>query len=348
MRTTMAKKPTKNKTGKKSKPDFDQELASKCEQLIGARITAMQYPGGSSRDSVKLLLKRGAPVFATERSRKEKADNERLILKTVSAKGGLVPKLLGSDGHKLLIQEDIPGSRLSQAIHKQDSSVIYNHLDNALASLATIHSAGSQSGLDEKLRQLGNTDEWLKGLLDRPAVLGKFFKIPAPGLDSKPLKDLLAIRQPRFVKWDSRPGNAIVKNNQQVYWIDWEHSGSRNRLDDMVWLLGDEFIPHRPQVEKQLLDTHLSVYADDLSQDEARQYFFTLGVFHLVIRMGLIYKYKKDGRWWNYDKCLAGDKAGVTLKNMLRICKRGRRWAEQTHYAQDLSPWFKDIESTLE
>jgi len=116
----------------------------------------------------------------------------------------------------------------------------------------------------------------------------------------------------------------------------------------MVWLLGDEFIPHRTDVEKRLLETHLPVFADDLSIDEARHYFFTLGVFHLVIRMGLIYKNKKDGRWWNYDKCLAGDKAGVTLKNMLRICKRGKRWAEQTQHAHDLSAWFMEIESTLE
>ncbi len=348
MRTSTAKKVSQNNSGNKSKAAFDQELATKCGKLIGARVTAMQYPGGSSRDSVRLVLKRGAPVFASERSRKAKADNERLILKTVSSKGGYVPKLLGTDGQRLLIQEAIPGIRLSEAMHKQSRTVIYNHLDNALVSLADIHSIGSENSLDEKLRKLGSTQEWLTGLLGRPAVLGEFFNIPAPALESKPLIELLAIRRPRFVKWDSRPGNAIVKNDKQVFWIDWEHSGTRNRLDDMVWLLGDEFIPHRPDVEKKLLEKHLPVFADDLSVDEARQYFFTLGVFHLVIRMGLIYKYKKDGRWWSYDKCLAGDKAGVTLKNMLRICKRGRRWAEQTQHAQDLSAWFKEIESRLE
>lgn len=347
MITSTAKKIITQNSGKKSKSDFDRELALKCEKLIGARITAMQYPGGNSRDSVRLVLKRGAPVFASQRSRTAKADIERLILKTISSKGALVPKLLGTDGKRLLIQEDIPGHRLSQAMHRQSRSVIHHHLDNALDSLAQIHSVGSDNGLDLKLRKIGSSDEWLTGLFGRPDVLGKFLNIPAPKLDSRPLKELLAIRRPRFVKWDSRPGNAIVKNDQQVFWIDWEHCGTRNRLDDMVWLLGDEFIPHRPDVEKRLLETHLPVYADDLSIDEARQYFYTLGVFHLVIRMGLIYKYKKNGRWWNYDRCLAGDKAGVTRKNMLRICKRGRRWAQYSNHVQALSIWFKQIEQTL-
>ena len=347
MQTNPAKSRIKKPQQNSKNTKFDRELATECERLIGNRVVSMQYPGGSGRDSVRLLLKHGAPVFVSKRSRKPKADIEKLVLKSVHAKGANVPKLIATNGQTLLIQEEIPGLRLSQALHKQPSDIIYQHLDNALESLSRIQKAGSESGLDQKLPVLGDNEEWLQQFLVRPQILGNFFNIPCPELNLKTLQQLLAIRQPRFVKWDSRPGNAIVNNDDQVFWIDWEHSGTRNRLDDMVWLLADEFIPHRPNVEKKLLERHIANYADDLSVDEARDYFFTLGSFHLVIRMGLIYKYKKDGNWWSYDKCLAGDKAGVTLKNMLRICKRGKRWAAQTSDTQPLSQWFSKIEAQL-
>ena len=332
---------------KKENSKLDHELAAKCEKLIGRRVISMQYPGGSSRDSVRLILKNAAPVFASTRSRRPKADIERLVLKTVYPHGVRVPKLLGTDGKNLLIQQEIPGLRLSQAIHKQDSELILRYLDNALNSLSQIQQAGSQNGLDEKLPALGHTPQWLEELFDRPNIIGRFLNIDAPVADLNQLQELLVLRKPRFVKWDSRPGNAIVKKDETVFWIDWEHSGTRNRLDDMVWLLADEFIPHRPRVEKQLLNKYLPVFADDLSTDEARQYFYCLGTFHLVIRMGLILKYKKDGDWWSYNKCLEGDKAGVTLKNMYRICKRGKRWALKNNATHCLAPWFEKVQISL-
>jgi len=347
MATRSTSKRSEKKSSKRREPKFDQELAAKCERIIGARVASMQYPGGSSRESVRLLLKKGVPVYVSNRSRKHRADIERIVLRTVSRAGGNVPKLLGSDGQKMLIQEEIPGVRLSQAIHERSDNTVLRYLDNALGSLAKIQKAGSEHDLDEKLTRLGDTPEWLVGLLDRPAVLGRSFEIPAPRPELESLESLLALRKPRFVKWDSRPGNAIARDDGEVYWIDWEHSGARNRLDDMVWLLADEFVPNLPDVEAALLDKYLPVFADDLSVDRSRQYFYALGVFHLTVRMGLIFKYKEDGSWWNYEKCLARDKAGITLKNALRICKRGENWAAKSPDTLVLSQWFKDIGANL-
>lgn len=348
METHTASKRSEKKSSKRRKQQFDNELAVKCGRLIGARVASMQYPGGSSRESIRLLLKKGAPVYVSNRSKKHRADIERLVLSTISKAGGNVPKLLGSDGQKILIQEEIPGVRLSQAIHKRSDNAILKYLDNALDSLAKIQKAGSEQDLDNKMTRLGDTREWLVGLLDRPAVLGRFFKIPAPRPKLEALESLLAFRKPRFVKWDSRPGNAIARDDGEVYWIDWEHSGARNRLDDMVWMLADEFIPDRPDIEATLLDKYLPVFADDLSIDRARQYFYALGVFHLTVRMGLIFKYKEDGSWWSYEKCLARDKVGVTLRNAIRVCNRGARWAAKNPETAVLSQWFKDIRVKIE
>ncbi len=347
---TSAKKSTKKsakQARKNKKPKFDQELATQCERLIGVRVASMKYPGGDSRESVKLLLKKGKPVYASSRARKSRADIERDVLQIAFRAGANVPKLLGSDGQKLLIQEEIPGVRLTQAIHKRGDKTVFRYLDNALSSLAKIQLAGSENGLDEKFPKLGDAPEWLIGLLDRPAVLGQFFEIEAPEPELEKLESLLACRKPRFIKWDARPGNAIAREDEEVYWIDWEHSGTRNRLDDMVWLLADEFIPNMPDMEAKLLDKYLPIYADDLSVEQARKYFFAYGVFHLTVRLGLIFKYKEDGDWWSYEKCLEKDKAGVTLKNASRICKRGERWAAENPETLVLSKWFNDIGATL-
>lgn len=347
MTNRSAVKRHRSKAAKKPPPNFDQALAHKCERLIGARVASMQYPGGKSRQTVKLLLRKGNKVYISQRSSKYRADIERLILTTMAKSDAPAPKLLGSDGKKTLIQEDIPGQRLTQAIHKQDSATIHRHLDNALSSLTAIHQAGSEHGLDEQLNVLGDSEEWVYSLIDRPRILGDFFDIPAPELDIAVLADKIKIRSPRFVKWDARPGNAIATEAEKIYWIDWEHSGCRNRLDDMVWLLADEYLPDRPEIEAELIEKYLPEFADDLSPEKAREYFYTLGVFHLCVRLGLIFKNKEDGSWWNYERCLAGDKVGVTRRNARRLCMRGKRWAEKTKQTQPLAQWYDEVKSNL-
>jgi len=325
----------------KKDKDFDYDLALKCERLLGARVASMHYPGGRSRDTCKLELMKGKPVFVSSRSNRFLAETERNVLKTLSSKGLPVPKLLASDGQKMLIQEEIPGERLSQALQNQDESCLEQLLDTAITGLADLHLAGSESGFDDTLLPIGNTHQWVVGLLNRPAVIGKHFEVPAPKPKLEQLETFLAIRNPRFIKWDARPGNAIVTKKGEVYWIDWEHCGTRNRIDALVWLLADEFLPNHPAVEERLLNKHLLRYADDLPYEKAMHYFSAYGVFHLTVRLGLIFKYKKDGKWWDHDRCLERDRAGVTLPCVLGICDKGARWAKQNPYTEALEPWFE-------
>ena len=73
----------KKKTRNKDKPKFDQELASQCERLIGARVASMQYPGGDSRESVKLILKKGQTRLCFNSIEKKKGG-----FRTKGIKGG--------------------------------------------------------------------------------------------------------------------------------------------------------------------------------------------------------------------------------------------------------------------
>ncbi|MBT8149209.1 MAG: phosphotransferase [Gammaproteobacteria bacterium] len=323
--------------------DFNQKLADTCGDILGDQVVGMEFPGGTSRESVKLILASGGSLFASSRSRSARAENERLVLEALANQDAHVPQLLGSDGKKLLLQEAIPGVRLTQAIQDKKDSYLELRLNNALQSLSDIQHEGSKQGLDTLLKPLGNSTGWLKGLFERPQVVGDFFAIPAPPIDIEPLTKMLAARAPRFVKWDARPGNAIARPDEHIYWIDWEHSGCRNRLDDMVWLLADEFVPDRPHIEARLLTKFIPKFADDLSLQQARNYFYAMGVFHSVVRMGLIFRYKKDGSWWSFQKCLAGDKVGVTRRNLRRLCHRAERWAALNVETRALAAWFANM-----
>jgi hypothetical protein len=153
--------------------------------------------------------------------------------------------------------------------------------------------------------------------------------------------------EPHFIKWDARPGNALVGENNQVYWIDWEHAGKRNRLDDMAWILGDEYVPDWPELEDRLLAQYVPEFAGPMNDADAFEYLMAYGSFHMVVRLGLILKYM-DGEWWNLEHCLAEDKVGVTLECAQRLCQRGGRWSARNPLTAPLSDWFRQIEPSIQ
>lgn len=327
----------------KTSANPDDDLALRCGDLLGEKIVSMQYPGGRSRRSFRLMLQQERSVIASIRPRRHRARTECRVLTELSARGAPVPRLLASDGGKLLIQEEIVGERLAESLSGQAESRFEEVLGAALDSLAETHRAGSEAGLDSRLATLGENFDWLAGLLDRPAVIGEILGVPAPRPDLATLESLLAIRSPRFIKWDARPGNAILSNEGVVFWFDWEHAGARNRLDDMAWLLSDEYVPDYPAAEERLIEKHIAQFADDLSVDEAKDYLSAYGVFHMCVRLGLICKFRLRGDWWNQDYCMDRDKVGVTWECLRRVCRRGERWAARTPCTEPLARWFSAI-----
>ena len=173
------------------------------------------------------------------------------------------------------------------------------------------------------------------------------FFLDLPEIDRTALLQQIRVRKPRLIKWDARSGNAILRDDGAVAWFDWEHCGRRNRLDDLIWLLGDEFTPDLPEVEEQLLQLHLPAFADDLGTDEARSYIATFGSFHTCVRLELILENKDGDDWWEWDYCLARDKVGVTLEAAHRLCARGARWASWSPLTEPLVPWFGRVAERL-
>lgn len=318
------------------------------EQLLRTKINKVEFPGGKHRKTYCLHLFNGSKVIATERPNHQHLEVEISVLKTIGEKGGNVPKLITTDNHHLLVQQYIDGVRLSQALQTTDSNRIQQLLSNALSSLAAIHKIGSDNNLDQLLPGIGQKKQWIIDLLNRPAIIGQHLGIPAPQPQLGEILTLFSVNTPRFIKWDARPGNAMVRGDHQVAWFDWEHAGTRHRLDDMVWLLGDEFVPNLPDIETQLVDEYITEFADQFDDLMARQYFYAFGVFHSTVRLGLILSNKENKSWWDFQYCLDGDKVGVTLELAQRLCIRASRWAQYSEMTNNLAPWYLNIAEKLE
>lgn len=322
-------------------------LVAACENLLHSEVKRVEYPGGRSRESLRAILVNGESIIATRRSDATRAAIEVRTLKALNAHGVPAPALLGTDDDRILLQEELLGERLSLALHKAEEAQCEQLLSSALNGLQLAQKAATAEGLEQHLDTLGAGEAWKNAFLDRPKLIGEYLGVPAPELDRNALLSLLRVDEARFVKWDSRPGNANANSANDVFWFDWEHAGKRNRLDDMAWLLGDEFVPEFPATEARLLDTFIGQFADPLTPRHAREYLFSYGCLHMLVRLGLILNWKEDD-WWDIDYCIERDKVGVTLLCAQRLCDRGERWSSQTEGVAALSPWFRQIKQHIE
>lgn len=318
-------------------------LIDASERLLGTKVKKIEYPGGRSRESCRMILEGGRSVIATRRSKSHRAKIEAGILRALNKHDAPVPMLLDTDGDRIILQEEIKGRRLSLALKDSSGVQLEELLNSAIGGLVSCQLAGTAENVEASLPGLGVKEGWITGLLKRPVVIGEFFDVPAPKYDSDALSSLLRVSNPRFVKWDSRPGNALVSEDGRVYWYDWEHAGARNRLDDLAWLLCDEFVPDCPDVEDRVLERFVEQFADSGDVGRANDYLMAYGTFHTLVRLGLVLKNKRDGDWWDTDYCIDRDKVGITQDCAQRLCARGSRWASKTKATAPLAPWFKSV-----
>ena len=325
------------------------ELSAEARRALGQPVEDIEFPGGSTRSSVRLVLADGNRVIATRRKTSRRADHEVHVMRVLHDNGGNVPKIY-SFANGLLLQQDLGTKRLSETLHdperKDDIPLL---IEAALEGLARIHEAAAIGGLHEAdLPVIGAEPEWCQGLANTPHEVGEMSGIKPPSYDAAAIAEIFAVRVPSFVKWDSRPGNALVGADGHVYWFDWEHSGLRNPMDDFVWLAADEFVTFSRRLEEKLFSGYRSRFAGTLTDSEAERYIRIMGCFHTCVRLQLALHYKGDGKWWNLQRCLEGDKVGVTRRCCRRLLRRAAHWADFDPLTRPLVPWYKDLEAYVE
>lgn len=321
-------------------------LTTACADLLQAEVREIEYPGGRTRESYLIHLTDGRQIIGTQRDSDSRAVNECMILRALADGGAPVPRLLGADGKRILLQEALTGQRLSIALQTDDAEARFCLLDNALDGLRHAQLAACAGGIEGRLSSLGTQSKWIRAFVERPAILGEYLKVQAPRLDDKALVRLLKPRQTSFVKWDARPGNAMVSEAGVVSWFDWEHAGLRNPLDDVAWLLADEYVRDDVDVEERLLARHLCTFGQGIDPAVAREYLMVYGTFHAAVRLGLILRYRGDD-WMDLERCLTRDKVGCTLTCAENLCTRAARWSLASPLTAPLSDWYQAVTSAL-
>lgn len=326
-------------------PLSEAKIRTLCTELLGVEVDDIEFPGGSSRDTIRVKIGEQGLII-THRENLQRARLESLALRFLNRNNAPVPHLIAYRDH-YLIQQDVGNRRLSQSMREADNTEIATLLDAALESLRVIHTAGKNSKVSKSLVMLGHKPQWLNSLVRSAERLGAQLDLLAPILQYDKLAALLTVANPSFIKWDARPGNAIVRDNGTVIWIDWEHCGRRHPLDDLAWLLNDEYTPFIADNESTQILKILPTFAHGYSQTQAHEYLRVFGTFHSCIRLALILRYQARDGWWNFDKCLQIDSVGVVPELAMRVARRGAEWSRYSELTKDLSPWFDALQAKL-
>lgn len=321
-------------------------LSAFCEETLGQALATIEYPGGKQRSSFRLILENDQSIIASRRAEIGRAVLEERVLHHLAKHNAPVPKVLAFNG-LVILQEDVGSQRLSSALDDANEALYISLLSKALDSLLSIHKAAKHENLEHYVPILGGDNDWLSSFIERPLILGNYLNLPPPTPDLSSIRDLLTLIAPRFIKWDARPGNAALTDQQEVVWFDWEHCGARNRLDDLIWMLCDESTPYFPSAEKTLLDKYISRFQDGLNAEHAHSYTRVFGVLHCCTRLALILSKKKNNDWGNHKEILEGDKVGVTLEQAQRLCQRASDWCKYEPMIETLSPWFLAVSKHL-
>lgn len=326
-------------------PLTEKNVKSICSSLLNADMDEIEFPGGSSRESVRAIIG-GKGLIVTHRKNLQRAQLESGVLKILNQHHAPVPHLIACKNN-YLIQQDVGRERLSERLRSADETEVSRLLGASLDSLCAIHEIGKQSDALQSIVVLGQKLRWLQTFVGSAERLGSQLKISAPTLQVEKIVKMLEIKHPTLIKWDARPGNAIVHESGKVIWIDWEHCGKRHPLDDVAWLLTDEYTPDVGDVENELISSITPSFVNGFSEQRAQEYLAVYGTLHSCIRLGLILRYQAKKGWWDYDYCLKFDKVGVVQELAQRVARRAARWAQRSALTKDLSPWFDEVSLML-
>lgn len=328
------------------KPERVAEIEAITRKVFDIPPTRVALPGGTSRP-VYIIDMAGKPYVIAKRDNKYDAKVEAIVLKALSPSGH-VPEFIARQG-KWIIQEFIDGTRLPIIIDEEaDMSTRVKYVSQGLDSLLDIQDIARRLRLEQKVPRLGVVEKWIPRRIGAVDEISSMLNINGPDLQRRAIGNIYNYKQTDFVKWDSRPGNALRKDNKTI-WFDWEDCGRRCRLDDLVCYLSDEWTNISAEAEGSLIEKYLPLFWRDSSDERATHYFYVAGCLQILFRLRLAVRYyDRDSKWWDRDYCLAGDKVGVTPGEVLRLCERLMRWSRQDEILHPFGPWAREVLSVLQ
>lgn len=319
-------------------PLTEPEVVELCLSVWNTKPESIEHPGGVGRKTLVVRIK-GQNHVISKRSSKNRAKLEAMTLKKLASTGAVPSGRIFSD--QFVIQDYVEGDRLTQKLELGDDKTREKWLTLAGKTLVKLQAAGRESGLKNLAPKIGSRSGWHTEFATSPIRLADQLGVARPKVEIEAIASRLHTNQSAFVKWDARPGNALVSPQGSVIWIDWEHCGIGSLEDDLVWLLADEWSPISPVSEENLLH-HLGSVSG-ISTDEITYRFRTKAILHSTIRLGLIYRRKGDGPWWNPRTAMQFDRVGVTFAHVRRVCQRAAAWSRETKGFGDIAGFLESL-----
>ena len=315
-------------------------------KVFGRAPKRVAFPGGKTRAAFIADMGQAPFVFA-KREDKDDAQLEGIVLRTLGP-SGYVPKLKAVV-ENWVVQEFVAGQRLPVVLDNIESMAEREKLvADSLESLIHIQEQAHSSNLHHRVPKVGTVEKWLWNRTGAAKRISKSIGITPPDLDRESLVELMDVKRDEFVKWDARPGNAMVTEDR-VLWFDWEDCGRSKALDDLGFVLCDEWMAIDAGTEERLFKTYFPFFNRSLSAEQGEFYLRLFGVTHMLLRIRMAQKlYSRKDEWWDRDYCLEGDKIGVTATEMARQVSRIRLWADGIEQFGSLIPWLDDLSGYFE
>ena len=318
----------------------NQDARSAVIGLFGREPDEVEWPGGRSRrtfcvryDETRYAVsKRGGPG---------RARLEATILERLQDTRHTPDLVLCRD--EWVVQSWTPGQRLAERLALTPTPAL---VADAAAALARLQRAGTMAGLDKIAPRIGQKAGWLDRFSGLPASLAENCALPAPTFDGAGIRSILSSAPASFVKWDSRPGNALIDpSSGRAVWIDWEHAGCRVIADDLAWLVCDEWFPDDGNLETAAISGFCAEYSNRFDFDFGR-YLSAFGCLHTMVRINLVLDFQSSHGWGDRAHLLAKDKIGATPDLLKRLAIRGARWAARYPETDGLTDFFVQLSTS--
>jgi len=329
-----------------------EHIKDKFWNLTGMKVQSFSHPGLKNRDKTGnktflIITDQRQKFIMTFRFNEAHAELEAEVLKRLGNKNDSLPKLVNRSGN-WLVQEYISGDRLSLALAKTDKRKSYKIICNALSALVDIQNDAKEIGFEKLVKPICNNQSWRDERLSAFKSISEVSGLYAPKLDHQNLSKALEIKPLSFIKWDARLGNGILRNNKKICWFDWEHCGRRAGIDDLVWLLSDEWLNLETEDELSIINKFINHFKKKEVLIPPEQYLRVFGTMHMCGRLSKILELRqKRSSWMDREKCITFDLMGVTAQETNRLIRKASRWASLDGLTRPLVPWLDNLNAWI-
>lgn len=318
-----------------------QEIAALSEKVFGRVPKRIAFPGGKNRAAFIVDMGDKPYVFA-KRGKRGDARMEARVLRALEA-SGVTPKFKAL-ATEWTIQEFVPGTRLPILLDATEKMSDREKLvSNALDALLVIYETARSEKLQNRMPTIGAKPDWFYNATGAAKRMSQDIKIRPPEIDRHWMTKAMAGRRNEFIKYDARPGNALAYGDKSV-WFDWEDCGRGRQIEDLAFVMCDEWTMLDAQAETRLIRKYLPLFKGGSNLEEAERHLLIYGMTHIMVRLRMALKYRlRDGKWWDREYCLAGDKVGITPMETARLCDRALRWSQALPELAPYAPWINEI-----